>query len=91
MITGCENLVMENFKNSHCSEGRGPLSGRKSHHLLFAAVAGAAGVAGQPALAAGETAARPIRTQSGTPLLEDREDNNISLAQNNRWQQKSDQ
>ena len=42
---------------------------RKSHHLLSAAVAGAAGVAGQPLLAAGGTAGRPIRRQQDTPLL----------------------
>lgn len=42
---------------------------RKSHHLLSAAVAGAAGVAGQPVLAAGGTAGRPIRRQQDTPLL----------------------
>lgn len=46
-----------------------PQTDRKSHHLLSAAVAGAAGVAGQPVLAAGGTAARPIRRQQGTPLL----------------------
>lgn len=46
-----------------------PQSDRKSHHLLSAAVAGAAGVAGQPGLAAVGTAAQPIRMQQGTPLL----------------------
>lgn len=46
-----------------------PQTDRKSHHLLSAAVAGAAGVAGQPVLAAGGTAARPIRRQQDTPLL----------------------
>lgn len=44
---------------------------RKSHHLLSAAVAGAAGVAGQPVLAAGGTAARPIRKPQDTLLLGD--------------------
>lgn len=44
---------------------------RKWHHLLFAAVAGAAGVAGQPVLAAGGTAARPIRKLQDTLLLGD--------------------
>lgn len=48
---------------------------RKSHHLLSAAVAGAAGVAGQPVLAAGGTAARPIRRQQGTPLLGETDSN----------------
>lgn len=46
-----------------------PQTDRKSHHLLSAAVAGAAGVAGQPVLAAGGTAAQPIRRQQDTPLL----------------------
>lgn len=46
-----------------------PQTDRKSHHLLSAAVAGAAGVAGQPVLAAGGTAARPIRRQQDKPLL----------------------
>lgn len=42
---------------------------RKSHYLLSAAVAGAAGVAEQPVLAAGGTAARPIRKLQDMPLL----------------------
>ena len=50
---------------------------RKSHYLLSAAVAGAAGVAGQPVLAAGGTAGQPIRRQQGTLLLE--EDSNKNL------------
>lgn len=50
-----------------------PQTDRKSHHLLSAAVAGAAGVAGQPVLAAGGTAALPIRRQQDTPLLGERQ------------------
>lgn len=49
--------------------GAGP--DRKWHHLLSAAVAGAAGVAGQPVLAAGGMAARPIRKLQDTLLLGD--------------------
>lgn len=46
-----------------------PGTDRKSHHLLSAAVAGAAGVAGQQVLAVGGTAARPIRRLQDMPLL----------------------
>ena len=66
MTPGCEILVINNFK---LNRGVWPLSDRKSHHLLAAAVAGVAGVAGQPVLAAGGTAAQPIRRQQGMPLL----------------------
>lgn len=54
-----------------------PQPDRKSHHLLSAAVAGAAGVAGQPVLAAGGTAAQPIRRQQGTLLLGETDSNII--------------
>lgn len=47
----------------------GPRTDRESHHLLSAAVAGAAGVAGQQVLAVGGTAARPIRRLQDMPLL----------------------
>lgn len=49
--------------------GAGPGTDRKWHHLLSAAVAGAAGVAGQQVLAVGGTAARPIRRLRDMPLL----------------------
>lgn len=48
-----------------------PQTVRKSHHLLSAAVAGAAGVAGQPVLAAGGTAAQLIRKLQDMQLLGD--------------------
>lgn len=72
MSLDCEVLVINNFK---LESGVWPETGRRWHHLLSAAVAGAAGVAGQPVLAAGGTAARPIRRQQGTPLLGDTDSN----------------
>ena len=66
MISYAEMLVIHNFKSNR---GVWPQKHRKSHHLLSAAVAGVAGVAEQPVLAAGGRAARPIRRQQGTPLL----------------------
>ena len=50
-------------------EEAGLLSHRKlSCHLLAAAAAEAAGVAGQPGLVAVGTAGQPIRRQQGRPL-----------------------
>ena len=54
-------------------------SDRKSHHLLSAAVAGAAGVAGQPGLAAVGTAVRPIHKRQGRQLLEGTDSDIIGL------------
>lgn len=59
----------EILKTAPWKTGRGPGTDRKSHHLLSAAVAGAAGVAGQQVLAVGGTAARPIRRLQDMPLL----------------------
>lgn len=63
--------MINKFKKKKSSLERGvwAQTDRKSHHLLSAAVAGAAGVAGQPVLAAGGMAARPIRKLQDMPLL----------------------
>lgn len=66
--------MINNFK---LESGVLPDMGRKWHHLLSAAVAGAAGVAGQPVLAVGGTAARPIHRQQGTLLLGEGDSNKI--------------
>lgn len=66
-------------------DGCGPRRVGSHINLLSAAVAGAAGVAGQPVLAAGGTAARPIRRQQDTPLLGETV-TKILLGKNNRWQ-----